>query len=68
MNIYCNVLEIWSYWILVADLGYVGAGMPTTAEEAAEFAANVADPVRHLNKPTPTASMPGACELVILVN
>jgi hypothetical protein len=32
-----------------ADLGYVGAGMPTTDKEAKEFAANVADPVKHLN-------------------
>jgi len=32
------------------DLGYVGAGMPTTEAEAAEFAANVADPTRHLRK------------------
>jgi len=30
------------------DLGYVGAGMPTTELEAKEFAANVADPTRHL--------------------
>jgi hypothetical protein len=33
---------------LGTDLGYVGAGMPTTEIEAQEFAANVADPVRHL--------------------
>ena len=32
-----------------ADLGYVGGGMPTTVEEAEAFAANVADPVKHLN-------------------
>ena len=32
-----------------ADLGYVGGGMPTTDEEAKEFAANVADPAKHLN-------------------
>ena len=30
------------------DLGYVGAGMPTTDSEAREFAANATDPVRHL--------------------
>jgi len=33
----------------LADLGYVGGGMPTTDEEAKAFAANVADPVKHLN-------------------
>ena len=33
----------------LADLGYVGGGMPTTDEEAKTFAANVADPVKHLN-------------------
>ena len=33
---------------LFSDLGYVGGGMPTTDEEAIEFAANVADPTRHL--------------------
>jgi hypothetical protein len=32
------------------DLGYVGGGMPTTEDEAKEFAANVADPLRHLRK------------------
>lgn len=39
-----------------ADLGYVGAGMPTTDLEAQEFAANVADPVRHLKGKQETAS------------
>jgi hypothetical protein len=39
-----------------ADLGFVGAGMPTTEEEAKEFAANVADPVRHLNQLKPASS------------
>ena len=33
----------------MADLGYVGGGMPTTDEEARQFAVNVADPVKHLN-------------------
>jgi hypothetical protein len=35
---------------LPPDLGYVGGGMPTTEDEAKEFAANVADPLRHLRK------------------
>ena len=35
--------------LTLADLGYVGGGMPTTDEEAEAFAANAADPVKHLN-------------------
>ena len=34
--------------VYLPDLGYVGGGMPTTDQEAREFAANVADPTRHL--------------------
>ena len=45
--------------VVCPDLGYVGAGMPTTESEAAEFAANVADPVRHLKRETAKATPTG---------
>jgi hypothetical protein len=35
--------------LYAADLGFVGGGLPTTDDEAKEFATDVAHPTRHLN-------------------